>query len=373
MRGAIKSALASAVHLSRADRLFAALRGQRRQAVVLGYHRVVDDFAKQSAHAFPAMLISRAMLERHLDWVARRFQIVSLEDLRSRLDTQAAGARPLAAITFDDGYRDVYEHAFPLLMRKGLPATVFVATNFVGTPSVFPHDRLYLLLARASHRWPSFPRELARVLQHLNLALPERSLREAARSPHTALRTVLTTLPEADVQRIIAALEAECGGSESLPHGLRPLTWNMVTEMSRGGVSVGSHTRSHSLLTNESPAKVVEETMGSQQDLAKRLGKPATCFAYPDGRFDAAAVRAVAAAGYTIAVTTCRHRDPDHPWLTVPRVLLWERSSVDARGRFSPAILSCQMSGVFDPNCCRHPHGRAFQTPSSLWRTPPQL
>ena len=122
----------------------------------------------------PSMLVSRAMLERHLDWVARRFQIVSLDELRSRLETRApARDRPIAAITFDDGYRDVYEQAFPLLMRKGIPATVFVATDYVGTAGVFPHDTLYLLLERASHRWRSFSRQLLDLLRGLELPLPE--------------------------------------------------------------------------------------------------------------------------------------------------------------------------------------------------------
>ena len=83
------------------------------------------------------------MLECHLDWIARRFQVVSLDDLRVRLETRSRTAPPIAAITFDDGYRDVYEHAFPLLQRKGLPATVFVATSYVGTDGVLPHDKLY--------------------------------------------------------------------------------------------------------------------------------------------------------------------------------------------------------------------------------------
>jgi hypothetical protein len=156
VRGYLKAALASAAHASGADRLAAVLTARHRNAVVLGYHRVVEDFAREASYSFPSMLISRRMLERHLDWIGRRYQVVGLEELRSRFVTRARTERPIAAITFDDGYRDVYEQAFPLLIRKGVPATVFVATNYVGTAGVLPHDRLYLLLARASHRWRSF-------------------------------------------------------------------------------------------------------------------------------------------------------------------------------------------------------------------------
>lgn len=360
MRGDLKAAVAAAAHLSRADRLYAAVAGQHREAVVVGYHRVVADFAREASYSFPSMLISRTMLERHLDWIARRFQVVSLDELRPRVEARSRTAPPIAAITFDDGYRDVYEQAFPLLMRKGLPAAVFVATNYVGTTGVLPHDKLYLLLARAAHRWRSFSRQLVRVLRRLELPLPPPTLFAAGASAGSALRTLITTLPEADVQRIIVALEVDCGLSGGLPSGFRPMTWDMVTEMSRAGFVLGSHTRSHSLLTNEDRSKVIDETAGSQQVLTAKLGRPVTTFAYPDGRFDRGAVRAVADAGYQVAVTTCRHRDREHPWLTIPRVLLWERSSVDSRGQFSPAILSCQVNGLFNRfSVCQQRHGRA--------------
>ncbi len=241
--------------------------------MVLGYHRVVADFAREASYSFPSMLVSRAMLERHLDWVARRFQVVSLDELRSRLEGRSRGDRPIAAITFDDGYRDVYEQAFPLLMRKGLPATVFVATNYVGTDGVLPHDKLYLLLERASHRWRSFSRQLLDLLRGLELpASGARRCSAAVTSPYVALRTLLTELPAADVQRIIAALEADGGLSGEVPAGFRPMTWDMLAEMSRAGIGVGSHTRRHCLLTNEDRSNVVEETLGSQAGAGREPG-----------------------------------------------------------------------------------------------------
>jgi len=363
VRGSLKAGLAAAAHLSAANRLFGVLTRRRHDALVLGYHRVVADFEREASYACPSMLVSRAMLECHLDWIARRFQVVSLDELRCHLEARSRTAPPIAAITFDDGYRDVYEHAFPLLMRKGLPATVFVATNYVGTDGVLPHDKLYLLLERASHRWRSFSQQMMRLLMHLDLPLPVPTLATAASSVYAALRTLLTSLAEIDVQRIITALEVDCGLSGGVPSGFRLMSWDMLADMRRAGMGVGSHTRSHCLLTNESATRVIEETAGSQQVLTAKLGAPATCFAYPDGHFDATSVRAVAAAGYRVAVTTCEHRDAGHPWLAVPRRLLWERSSADARGRFSPAILGCQASGLVNPfSVCRQPH--VWQGPS---------
>ena len=75
--------------------------------------------------------------------------------------------------------------------------------------------------------------------------------------------------------------------------------------MVRAGLIVGSHTRSHAWLTQESSIDVLDEARGSREEIERRLGITVEHFAYPDGRFDAATVTAVAAAGYRFAYTTC--------------------------------------------------------------------
>jgi peptidoglycan/xylan/chitin deacetylase (PgdA/CDA1 family) len=355
VRGFIKTGLASAVCRSRADRVVAALTGRRRSPIVFGYHRVVDDFSTHAAYSIPPMLIGRAMFERHLEWIASRFDVVHLEDLAS---PRARRARPTAAITFDDGYRDVYEQAFPLLARKGIPATVFVVTEFVGTNRVLLHDRLFLLCRRAFDEWSSVPLKLSDLARWLDIPLPEHALAAAVAGPFATLRALITTLSTADVRRLCEALENANGPAGATPEGLRSLTWDMVAEMSGAGIVIGSHTSTHALLTGEGTGRVLDETLGSRRQLEERIGRRVSCFAYPDGRFDGAVVRTVAAAGYRTAVTTCTHRDLDHPSLTIPRVLLWERSSIDTRGRFSASVLSCQVSGAFSLfSGCPQQHG----------------
>jgi peptidoglycan/xylan/chitin deacetylase (PgdA/CDA1 family) len=301
------------------------------------------------------MLVSRGMFERHVDWLARRFDVIPPEEAAS---PRQHGSRPAAAITFDDGYRDVYEQAFPVLARKGLPAAVFVVSEFVGSSRILAHDRLYMLCCRAFDAWTSVPEELARRAARFDIALPPGPRIASAAEPLALLRALITTLSRSDLQGLCEVLEADLGPLEC-PDGLRPLTWDMVAEMSAAGITIGSHTRTHTLLSNEEPDTVRDETAGSRQQLESRIGRRVNTFAFPDGRFDAACVRAVAAAGYRVGFSTCAHRDPAHPWLTIPRLLLWERSSVDSRGGFSAAVLSCQASGLFAlGSTCRQQHDR---------------
>ena len=114
VRGLVKTSAARAVSWSRADRLIGAVTGLRHRPLVLGYHRVVEDFATSVESSIPANLTSIRMLEQQLDWVGRRFRFVTLDELGERVER--GDAEPVAAVTFDDGYRDVYEVAFPVLI-----------------------------------------------------------------------------------------------------------------------------------------------------------------------------------------------------------------------------------------------------------------
>jgi peptidoglycan/xylan/chitin deacetylase (PgdA/CDA1 family) len=106
-------------------------------------------------------------------------------------------------------------------------------------------------------------------------------------------------------------------------------------------------------MTNEPPARQRSEALASRLLLERNLGVRVRHFAYPDGAFNAEVMDIVEEAGYERAYTTCRHVDPVRPHLTVPRLLLWEQSSLDAFGRLSPNLLRCQSSGWWTgaPTC----------------------
>ncbi len=337
----LKTAIAFALGATPIDRLVARVSGARHLPLVVGYHRVVDDGAPGARSAISPMLVSRRMLEQQLDWIGRRYRFVSLDDVGARLESGDGFRDPVAALTFDDGYRDVYDHAFPLLRRKGIPAAVFVVTDWIGTQSPLPHDRLYLLLARG---WPAARDTLVR----LGVAPVGQDTAPALRDPFSALRFLLTALPQTRVARVIAALEEETALDDGALEGLRPLSWAMLAELRRAGITLGSHTRTHALLANETWPRMLGETAGSRRALEERLATRIDHFAYPDGAFNADAVASVAAAGYRFAYTACCHQDRRYPLLTIPRRLLWENSCRDAGGRFSPAVMSCLTNGVFD-------------------------
>jgi peptidoglycan/xylan/chitin deacetylase (PgdA/CDA1 family) len=352
IRARVKTAVASVLGRTGMDRVVGSLSGARNIPVVIAYHRVVEDFASSAETSIPSMLVSLRTLERHLDWIGRRFCFVSLDELGSRLEAGSGLSEPIAAITFDDGYRDFYFHALPLLKRKGIPAALFVVTDLLGTTRLQTHDQLYLLLTRRFGPQLNAA-DLDGLLQRLGISYANLT----AATPFQATRLLLEALPQADMRRVLALLESEISISEDSLRPLYSLTWEMLEAIRRAGITVGSHTRTHVLMTNESGHKVIDEVTGSREELEARLGGPVQHFAYPSGQFDTASVNAVAAARYRYGYTTCTHRDPRHPMLTVPRSVLWENSCKDAHGSFSPDMLSCQIHRAFDwMTGCRQRH-----------------
>ncbi|OFW39484.1 MAG: hypothetical protein A3J28_14340 [Acidobacteria bacterium RIFCSPLOWO2_12_FULL_60_22] len=338
-----------ALHGTNSDRLLAKIGGSRRLPVVIGYHRTVEEFPSNAISTIPSMCISTRMLERQLDWIGRRYRFVSLDELGALMESGNSIPERIAAVTFDDGYQDVYEHAFPLLKKKGIPAAVFVVTDLIGTSQLQIHDLLYLLLAGADSKSGSAPQFLSRFLANLGISLsPSPGMATISRDPHAALETLFGILPQSAVLSVIEALETKAGLSQNTLREHRAMSWQAVKEMHAEGITIGSHSRTHAMLPNENAEKVEEETRGSRETLERCLGEKIRHFAYPGGQYNAATVKAVAQAGYRFGYTICNHRDSSFPLLTIPRKMLWEKSCLNALGSFSPSILSCHVHGSLD-------------------------
>lgn len=354
LRELTKTSLAAGIHLFGMDKVVGSRRGLSAQPMVVSYHRVVEDFREAATRSIPAMLVSTRTMEDHLDWFGRHYDFVSLDELGDVLEGRRRAGKPVLALTFDDGYADFYHHAYPLLKRKGIPAAVFVVTDLVGSSRLQAHDELYLLVSGLlSERDPARLRKVEEFVHSLSIS-PEQARRlatllHAEQDTFRLAKAFLVALTQADTDRLIGMLRGLVYIPQDSLREFHSLDWDMMREMLPSGVTIGSHTRSHALLANEQGESLVREIRGSKEVLERGLATRVDHLAYPDGRFNEQAVATVAEAGYRCAFTTCTHRYDDYPLLTIPRRLLWENSCMDSFGRFSPAILSCQVNGIFDP------------------------
>lgn len=349
LRRFVKAGVANALRWSGMGGWIGAHTGNAGMPLILGYHRVVEDFREHAGTSIAPMLIGLQSLERQLDWLGRRYRFVDLDEAARAAADGSRGRKPLAAVSFDDGYQDVHEFAFPLLKRKGIPFSVFVITDFVGTPRLQAHDELYLLLSQAFAAWEEPKRKLASLLRDLDVDASALGRDVTGRDEaFSVTRVLLNQLSQKQLQLVVDALRVTLDPAKDRTGEFRSLDWEQVASLHKAGVTIGSHTCSHALLTNEPRQKALRESRESRAVLEQRLGGAVEHFAYPDGRFDRQSVEVVAEAGYRYAYTTCNHRDPTHPGLTLPRRVMWEGTCLGAFGGFSPSVLHCQVNGVFD-------------------------
>jgi len=354
MRRLAKTTIAAALSWSGAHEWLG--RRQPKTPLILGYHRVVESVAATQGKILPGMTISQRMLRAHLEWVARRYRIVSLDELGAALERREPCGK-LAAITFDDGYQDVHDYALPVLQQMGLPAAVFVVSSLVGTDHLPLHDELFEIVKDVSgpQARRSMPRSLADALSAC-----EHDPRGGPLAMSHTVRALLA-LPAAKLTPILDDLRAL--GWHNVPaRELVTMDWTALEAMQRGGVTIGSHTHTHALLDREDDDRLIDELVRSRSVLEAGLGRPVHHLAYPDGRFNLRVARAVATAGYKFAYTICDHAVEAAPLLTIPRVMLWEGSCAGALGGFSSSLMHCHASSVLPyPSRCDDDHGTQSQ------------
>jgi peptidoglycan/xylan/chitin deacetylase (PgdA/CDA1 family) len=262
----------------------------RHQALIVTYHR----FSEREGGAW---ISARAFAEQ-VKYLAAHYTLVPLSRLASCLRDRELPPR-LAAITIDDGYRDAYEIAFPILREHCAPATVFVVTEFVEGTAWLWTDKARYLTESASAR----PFEIGIGGRNLRLELNGASSRAvAAALINAALKPLSEEVREAMIERLAFELGVKPPARPPAEYGA--INWRQAREMADAGIEIGSHTLTHPILTGLGDARLREEVAQSRDRIQNALGRKVETFCYPNGDYDLRTQREVARAGYGLAVTT---------------------------------------------------------------------
>lgn len=262
--------------------------------LILPYHRVgpaADDLLMPPLHPD-----TFAMQVEHL---IRRYRVLPLADALDRL---FAGTLPprATAITFDDGYRDNQRFALPILERFGAPATIFLATDFIGTGQVPPHDQAALAIRYATVRSASIPVGGGSI----DLRLDNDDARRAAIQTLTAR---LRAAGRDEAKQILSLVNERLRSTVPVRSERAMLDWDDVRSMGGGLVTFGSHGESHTACAALDKGELRSEFERSKRLIEEVTGTPARVYAYPFGKpadVGPDARDALTAAGYAYAVTT---------------------------------------------------------------------
>src|SRR5215510_12205168 len=122
---------------------------ERNAVIILTYHRVIEQWDNVLEYSQPGMVVTVSTFERQLAILRQHFEVVTLDAVLANGHPSPGASRPRCVVTFDDGWRDNYDLAFPILRRHDIPATIFLTTDFIGTDRAFWHTELTYLLTRA--------------------------------------------------------------------------------------------------------------------------------------------------------------------------------------------------------------------------------
>jgi peptidoglycan/xylan/chitin deacetylase (PgdA/CDA1 family) len=262
---------------------------------IVAYHRIIGDCHEGVC---PYISVRKSALRQQVRFFKKHYSVISLGEAIDRLSTKRIDQHYLV-LTFDDGYLDNYSLGLDIFLNEGIRPAVFVTTDCI--------EKQHLL-------WPDTIRRLiygARLAKSIALKEPDVAIRPALSSRIRAAKSVFSHVKKLDVAQRSQYLDAlakrlgiELPGTERLM-----LNWDEVDALRRQGVTIGSHTVSHPVLSNVPEIVAAAEITDSKQILEKRTGEPITFFAYPNGAvgdFTEANVDQLKKAGYRAAVTTIR-------------------------------------------------------------------
>jgi peptidoglycan/xylan/chitin deacetylase (PgdA/CDA1 family) len=255
------------------------------------YHRVQNKALGKFSD--PALWVNSSSFEMHITQISKVFDIVPLSTLLSFPKND----RGMCAITFDDGWIDTYEIAFPILKRHHIPATVFVSTGLVGEKDPFWFDGLANLANKAvvMHQEVEF-------MDHFKSVVPTWQASELNVETLGKLVSQLKML-SADilmdvVQNGYKVLGVTPDDSRSV------VDWEQIAEMNNQNVSFGSHGFRHYILPTVSSDLKKEEIFNSLDMLRQKTFVDYPVFCYPNGDWDSESIGYISEAGYKGATTT---------------------------------------------------------------------
>ena len=273
----------------------------KNKAFILMYHRIIDKGSQSSFPVQPGMYVTLASFRRQIKLLKDKFKVISLAALIDLLKN-GDDVSGCCVLTFDDGWLDNYTNAFPVLKDHQVPATVFLATGFIGTQRWFwPEEVSFSLAWLYQNKMDSS--NLPGILQKLF----DKTQFYSSGLLCNAIDKFIDELKQYEPQQrkqVVSVLKDVCPVKKN---ERLLMNWDEVQEMTDSGlISFGAHTASHALLDQLPIDKAGVEIQKSKKQIEKRIKKQVNFFAFPNGNYNKKVLAILRDTQFAAAVTTMR-------------------------------------------------------------------
>ena len=310
---------------------------RRRALAVVTYHGVLPGNDDSDSFLL-GNFVAASAFDRQMAWLRQHYTPVSVSAVVRSIETATPLPAGAVVVTFDDGFANNFRHAFPILRKHGIPATIFLTTGHIGV--------------RGAQLWTERVKRsvFLTALDRLPAVLPDqpaRGLDSASRRAQAAraLLGQLKRMPPARRDEYVLEIERVCGRPSLQADDADRydfLTWNDVRTMADGGIEFGSHTVSHPILSTLDDGELKRELEESRRTLEGELQRPCTSFAYPNGQpgdFGEREKRALETAGYTVAFSLLGG-------INAPIVDRFDVDRINVSRGYYPALFSAGLTGA---------------------------
>jgi peptidoglycan/xylan/chitin deacetylase (PgdA/CDA1 family) len=253
----------------------------RRQhpCIILLYHRIVDDQTKYLDKG-PGMHHHVRDFAQEIPYLKKHYQVLPMDEVVAHIKSGKGFDRPTVAITFDDGYRDNYTIAYPVLKKYDVPATIFLTTSLIGSEERTWTDQIEHALLQTYREYVVVPALFGEERISIRTKGEKRSI-------CIELASKLKSMPDSRRKELLRDIfeSLRVNGSDPVEPGKRiMLNWDEVREMARNGITFGNHSHTHPILSRMSVQEAKEEILISKKIIEDQLGFEVKHFAYPNGR-----------------------------------------------------------------------------------------
>lgn len=285
------------------------------QAIILMYHRIIE-----CDRDIWGLAVTPANFQEQLQVLQKSFTVMTLSDL-ALAQTEGQIPKRAVAITFDDGYIDNLVNAKPILTKYNMPATIFIATGYIGKQQEFWWDDLERLLLTPGRLPESITLKLDKNLHTWDFSncfdytladyQGDRTRRAwegetgSRLAIYQAIWEFLQPLPNQQQQDLLQQIIKQVGGTQDYRPANRPMTVAELLELTDNRlIEIGAHTINHPALSAHSQEVQTTEINTSKKTLEEILNHSVSNFAYPFGDYNQITIQVVKNAGFTCACST---------------------------------------------------------------------